>query len=415
MLCRALQSCNLHTNIKLTTALAYDALNISYPPSNGTFRSDVAQPIIKPLLDFLSSTGAPFMINVYPYFAYASNPNVSLDYATFGAQAVPVSDGSNQYTNILDAQLDALHYAMRRLGHPNISICISETGWPTKGDENQLGTSLVNAAHYNRRLVRKVISGAGTPAMPGVFIPTFIFALFNEDQKPGPTTERNFGLLYPDGSPVYSIDLTGQLADTGYSPLGGEGDGSTAAPPPAGGPPAVAPPPQSSAPVSAPFPPPQNPPPVPSGPGVPPPPPTSVIPPPPPRPTTSASPPPPAPAVATGQQWCTANPNATPQAVQAALDYACGAGQANCVPIQPGQQCFDPNTLQQHASWALNSYWQQTKALGGSCDFAGAAVLTSVNPSKFRFRSVPVLFLSVSFPSLSLLVLLPRSCCAEIF
>eukprot|EP00246_Nothoceros_aenigmaticus_P017974 TRINITY_DN918_c0_g1_i1.p1 TRINITY_DN918_c0_g1~~TRINITY_DN918_c0_g1_i1.p1 ORF type:complete len:553 (+),score=38.84 TRINITY_DN918_c0_g1_i1:72-1730(+) len=387
----ALNASGLHRNIKISTAVAYDALNISYPPSNGSFRSDVAETILRPILSFLHSTGSPFMINVYPYFAYASNPNVSVDYATFGVSAVPVIDGLYQYNNILDAQLDALYFAMARLGYGNISICITETGWPTQGDPGQLGASIPNAAHYNRRLVRRLLSGVGTPARPLQYVQAYLFALFNEDLKPGPTVERHWGLLYPNGSAVYPIDLTGQLADTGYQPLGGD----TAAPPPTAGTGTPAPPPpQTSDSPPPPFSPPQNSPPAPTVPLVPPPPPTpeATLPPPPPPPyppppsapltppTLLTAPPPPIP-VSQGPLWCTTNPNATPAAIQLALDYACGQGQANCVPIQIGQPCFDPNTLNSHASWALNSYYQQTKALGGTCDFAGAATLTAVNPS----------------------------------
>lgn len=44
----------------------------SYPPSAGAFRSDFSKSVIKPYLDFLSSTNSFFMLNVYPYFAYRS-------------------------------------------------------------------------------------------------------------------------------------------------------------------------------------------------------------------------------------------------------------------------------------------------------------------------------------------------------
>ncbi|KAL6214299.1 hypothetical protein ACLB2K_013735 [Fragaria x ananassa] len=40
------------------------------------------------------------------------------------------------------------------------------------------------------------------PARPGVVLPSFIFALYNENTKPGQTTEQNFRLLWPNGSHV---------------------------------------------------------------------------------------------------------------------------------------------------------------------------------------------------------------------
>ncbi|KAJ7514316.1 hypothetical protein O6H91_23G038800 [Diphasiastrum complanatum] len=198
------------SHVKVTTALSIDCLEISYPPSNGTFRNDIATPVIALLLQFLTETKAPFFINVYPYFAWASNPQqISLNYALFVSDTVVVEDGSLGYTNMLDAQLDALLAAMARLGFEKVKLWISETGWPTKGDADELGASIPNAALYNNRLVNWALGDTkGTPRLPGEAIPTFIFALFNENLKPGPSTERNWGLLYPNGTFVYAFDLT---------------------------------------------------------------------------------------------------------------------------------------------------------------------------------------------------------------
>lgn len=59
----------------------------------------------------------------------------------------------------------------------------------------------------------------GTPARPGRVLPTILFALFNENQKPGPGTERHFGLLYPNGTGVYGMDLSGATAASEFKPL----------------------------------------------------------------------------------------------------------------------------------------------------------------------------------------------------
>ncbi|XP_050233974.1 major pollen allergen Ole e 10-like [Mercurialis annua] len=93
-------------------------------------------------------------------------------------------------------------------------------------------------------------------------------------------------------------------------------------------------------------------------------------------------PPPPAPQHKKAESgvWCVAKPSAADSIIKEALDYACGSG-ADCKPIQAYGPCFEPNTLVGHASYAFNSYWQKTKAAGGTCDFAATAIIVTVDPS----------------------------------
>ncbi|KAK4384828.1 Glucan endo-1,3-beta-glucosidase [Sesamum angolense] len=108
---------------------------------------------------------------------------------------------------MLDGQLDAVFSAIKRLGFTDINIVIGETGWPSRGDIGQTGVDLESAAEYNRKLIQHVTSGIGTPLMPNTTFETNIFALFNEDLKPGPTCERNFGLFDPNLTPVYDVGI----------------------------------------------------------------------------------------------------------------------------------------------------------------------------------------------------------------
>jgi len=80
--------------------------------------------------------------------------------------------------------------------------------------------------------------------------------------------------------------------------------------------------------------------------------------------------------------WCVARFDVTSQALQAALDYACAAG-ADCAPIQPNGLCFLPNTVQAHASYAFNSYFQRAAMAPGSCNFAGTSTIAKTDPSMY--------------------------------
>ncbi|KAK7359269.1 hypothetical protein VNO77_01222 [Canavalia gladiata] len=81
-----------------------------------------------------------------------------------------------------------------------------------------------------------------------------------------------------------------------------------------------------------------------------------------------------------GASWCVARSDATTEALQTALDYACGSG-ADCLSLQPDGLCFLPNTIQAHTSYAFNSYYQRRARAPGSCDFAGTATIAQSDPS----------------------------------
>ncbi|XP_027347696.1 glucan endo-1,3-beta-glucosidase 14-like [Abrus precatorius] len=206
----ALVDLGLDQQVTVTTAHSFNILANSYPPSSGAFREDLMQ-YIQPLLNFHAQINSPFLINAYPFFAYKDNPNeVPLNYVLFQPNPGLVDPNTNlHYDNMLYAQIDAVYAAIKAMGHTDIEVRISETGWPSKGDPDEVGATPQNAALYNGNLLQRIEQKEGTPAKPSVPIDIYVFALFNEDLKPGPASERNYGLYYPDGTPVYNIGLQG--------------------------------------------------------------------------------------------------------------------------------------------------------------------------------------------------------------
>ncbi|KAL2612523.1 hypothetical protein R1flu_024215 [Riccia fluitans] len=310
----ALVNLKLDGYIKVSTPHSLSVLESSYPPSQGRFNQTWVDSVIHPILNFLVTTGSIVMVNVYPFFAYKGNPaEVALDYALF-QPAKNVQDPTNnlQYSSLFDAQVDAFYSAMVALNSQfqYLPIVVTETGWPSQGDKDEGGSSVQNAATYNGNLVKHLLSGSGTPLRPGKSIDTFIFALFNENKKPGPLSERNYGLFYPDMKPVYPLNFT---SGDHSSP------GNSRGPPKKGG--------------------------------------------------------------SSDGKFCLAKDGISDSQLQAALDFACGPGGADCKPIQPGQACFEPNNLHAHASYAFNSYFQLNHQKEGTCYFSGSAEVKSWNPS----------------------------------
>ncbi|XP_006655753.2 glucan endo-1,3-beta-glucosidase 14-like [Oryza brachyantha] len=222
----ALAACNLTARVAVTTAHSLAVLSSSFPPSSAAFRRELL-PYITPLLAFLAKTNSPFLINAYPYFAYKADPGrVDLNYVLFEANA-GVGDPATglHYDNMLHAQVDAVRAAICRANYGKpVEIRVSETGWPSQGDDDEAGATPENAARYNGNLMRLVAQGKGTPAAPGEALQVYVFALFNEDMKPGPASERHYGLFKPDGTPAYDV---GVKAPTIGGSWKGRGNGTT--------------------------------------------------------------------------------------------------------------------------------------------------------------------------------------------
>uniref|UniRef100_M8AH82 Putative glucan endo-1,3-beta-glucosidase GVI n=1 Tax=Aegilops tauschii TaxID=37682 RepID=M8AH82_AEGTA len=164
----------------------------------GTLNSDLA-----PLASDASYAASWVQSYVQPFAGAPSS--VPLDYALLSSSAaVAVTDNGVEYANMFDAILDAVYAAVEKAGGgESLELVVSETGWPSGG--GGYGASVENAAAYINNLVRHV--GRGTPRRPGKAVETYIFAMFNENQKPE-GVEQYFGMFQPDMSQVYHVDFS---------------------------------------------------------------------------------------------------------------------------------------------------------------------------------------------------------------
>ncbi|KAK1572303.1 hypothetical protein Q3G72_030391 [Acer saccharum] len=398
-------------DIQVSTPHTLSLVEHSEPPSAARFRVGYDKQIIVPMLQFLRETKSPLMINPYPYFGWA--PSIS-DYALFKPNKGIYDETTKiTYMSMFDAIMDAVYTSMKAIDYDDIEIVIAETGWSSAGDPEEAACSVENAKAFNGNVARRATESIGTPLMPKKIFETYIFALFNENLKPGSTSEKNFGLFKPDFTPVYDIGImkTGQQQDSGEGNMtetnenkdvsgnttqtnenkdvkgnntqtnenkdvtekktqthentdvtgnttrtkenkenkentgvsvtraheytgvsvnqtkedtpssGGERRGRGRRSTPGTG-----------------------------------------------TPTTG------------DKKWCVAKGGTSNQALQANIDYVCSQG-VDCKPIQAGGACYDPNNLWSHASFVMNSYYNNYGRHDSNCDFSQSGYLTTTNPS----------------------------------
>lgn len=191
--------------IKVTTPHSLGILERSDLPSAARFRAGWDKNILAPMLLFHRQTKSPFMVNPYPYFSW--NPQNNQFTLFHRNPGVHDNVAGTTYTNMYDFLLDSVFTSMKKMGFQDVEIAVGEVGWPSAGDPGMTQTTVENARWHNLNIMKKAGSGVGTPLMPGRRFETFIFALFNENLKPGSNAERNFGLFRPDFSPVYDIGI----------------------------------------------------------------------------------------------------------------------------------------------------------------------------------------------------------------
>lgn len=215
---RALRRLRLSDTIEVSTPHSEAIFSSTYPPSNGTFKESM-MPYLGPLLHFFNRVGSPFYINAYPFLAYKFDPShIDINYALFQPNKGIVDPKTKlHYDNMFDAMVDATYVALEKVGYKKMPVIVSETGWASKGDDSEPGATPKNARTYNFNLHKRLMLKKGTPYRPKMVAKGYVFALFNENLKPGPTSERNFGLFKADGSIAYDMGFKGLVPSSASS------------------------------------------------------------------------------------------------------------------------------------------------------------------------------------------------------
>lgn len=82
------------------------------------------------------------------------------------------------------------------------------------------------------------------------------------------------------------------------------------------------------------------------------------------------------------KEWCVTKFTVSNASVQNFLDFACA--QIDCRPINPGGACYEPNTYQNHGSYALDVYYN----VRGICDTNTIARFVDNDPCIYHTLSL---------------------------
>jgi hypothetical protein len=289
------------------------------PPSSGSF-NPTHKHLVQELLDFLSKSQAPFVINVDAFHLYieASSSSSSsaqqqppVQYFVFEPNSGVYDTVSRlHYSNFLEAVLDCVFLAMAAVVNQthektmNIPITVALNSWPLS---HELATTF-NANLFNH--LQLECQHQGTPLKPDVGIHIYI----NDDDGLGvagisslPTTNDLLSSSFSSSSSTPSDHLRQQQSPHLRRLLQQE-EWCVA---------------KSGQAQSA---------------------------------------------LQTALDW--------------ACGSSQGQGQVDCSAIQSTGVCYLPNDLQDHCSWAFNQYFQAHSTGSDACDFGGTATTTTSNPSK---------------------------------
>lgn len=218
---KALVAANLNFQVKISTPQSMDVIPRPFPPSTATFNSSWNSTIYQ-LLQFLKNTNSYYMLNAYPYYGYTNGNGIfPIDYALFRplSSVKQIVDPNTlfHYNSMFDAMVDATYYSIEALNFSGIPIVVTETGWPWLGGANEPDATVENAEVFNNNLIRRVVNNSGPPSQPTIPINTYIYELFNEDKRPGPVSEKNWGIFFTNETAVYTLSLSSSARISGNS------------------------------------------------------------------------------------------------------------------------------------------------------------------------------------------------------
>ncbi|KAM5582292.1 glucan endo-1,3-beta-glucosidase 4 [Rosa sericea] len=217
---KALVATNLNFQVKVSTPQSMDVIPKAFPPSTATFDPSWNSTVFQ-ILQFLKNTNSYYMLNAYPYYGYTKGDGIfPIDYALFqplpSVKQIVDPNTLSHYNSMFDAMVDATYYSIEALNFTGISVVVTESGWPSLGGSNEPDANVENAQTYTNNLIQRVLNDSGPPSKPTFPINTYIYELFNEDKRPGPVSEKNWGVLFTNGSTVYPLTL-GTSTPTGNS------------------------------------------------------------------------------------------------------------------------------------------------------------------------------------------------------
>ena len=139
--------------------------------ASSTFKSEY-KTYLSSIIQIYKNYGAPFSINLYPFFAASSLPNL-MDFL-LGKESAAGSYGS-----MLEQMYDCTLYAMENaVSNHGVEVVITETGWSSYSSSYSFAT-VSNANSYTENALR--LMNDASSKLYGVKV--FWFELFDEYSK----------------------------------------------------------------------------------------------------------------------------------------------------------------------------------------------------------------------------------------